>query len=1141
MRKRNLIIFIVLALLVMPMVFGAIDYDQALLYWKFDDNLAESVNGENTLIEDFEGYITGVVGNAISLEKSSSQDIRNATINTSKFPDTNTIVFWIKPETWIATDKVMTISNEVANHNTYFEYDAGGLRMVGVESGATPVVRHDVSTSAIGVGTWTHIVIKWNATAVYIFENGSITPDDFDTDNEKILAYPRIKIGSLSTFYFDGAIDNLYFTEQEFGDAEIIASYNGGLGLDYSLPSDTTPPEVELYYPENNTITQNQSVVFYYYQNDTNIDYCSIYLDEVLDQTNTTPINDYIYNNSFLNTTSFSNSEADYEIVTIKSFEDNPIPAYVFNVTALLKTTNGDETAYSRVMFLYSDDTHSNISESIYGLNWGNINFTNPTPAKAIKTITTFVKEASGGGDHVSQLVNISINYYRNVSTFLIGSIPSGFHNWSVKCYDVATNSNMTLLRSFRVDITAPVIDNYSPANNSLYPYNNNITFQMNTTDDSFIYLALRNISYPNGSKAYLINYTDTTDEELLSYSLNGSIKLSVNGTYSDYMEVCDGHTLESIGNIIADPKINILNKEIDFSGVKWLPKDPNNMESVSYEKLKDRYIIEWNLKEEKKTEIDLISVNKLDYFPRSNYAGHFVVGNKRLWIDHEGMEDLKITKISDYHYIIETTPTTKDIKVRSIGVLNCFNQTSYFSINTMGLDLHIQDYSSGANLTNFSARVLNNSWESDSNTGLIEFNLSSGNYTIEINKSGYVMRNITKEIIGHENLTTYLYLSNSVQVNIYDEDDGSLIVNSSVLFNANTTYYTEHSTTNGSMYITDLPTGAYDLEVSSSGYTTRHYPITLTGSNYVTQNAYLLNGSNQVKLVIKSESSDKFLEGASVVLTRNINGTWSTIETQTTDGVGAVRFGMKEGYEYIIYITATDYGTKVFTLRPYEDSYTIYLTSSTSTDFYDLFNKLSYSVNPHRLVIPPSSLPNPITCFNLTTLSSGGYIDYFGLSGSLNGSMNSSNITGSPTGSTAEFCLNLSSFSGYNISVSYWIKANGEDLYSFSRKYYIDNRTYGSLTEYLGVSSWSIIGILEEYGDKLTTTWKIIIMSLTAIALMLTFAYWLPPAILGFIGLSVIAMFSFVWFSEFMLIVMILTLVMAIVYLIGGNKGGAG
>jgi hypothetical protein len=166
--------------------------------------------------------------------------------------------------------------------------------------------------------------------------------------------------------------------------------------------------------------------------------------------------------------------------------------------------------------------------------------------------------------------------------------------------------------------------------------------------------------------------------------------------------------------------------------------------------------------------------------------------------------------------------------------------------------------------------------------------------------------------------------------------------------------------------------------------------------------------------------------------------------------------------------------------------------------------------------------------------------MDYFGLSANFSGVMNISNVTGSATGGIAQFCLDFSANDGYNISVDYWIKATGESLYTGSNKYFIVTSVYGSTTLWANVTNTSMFGVLNNYKDMLPMTWKIIIMLFCAIGLMLVFAQWIPPVALGWIGIAVIGIFSYVWFQSYILIIMILVVVFAVLYmLLGGRENG--
>ena len=444
-------------------------------------------------------------------------------------------------------------------------------------------------------------------------------------------------------------------------------------------------------------------------------------------------------------------------------------------------------------------------------------------------------------------------------------------------------------------------------------------------------------------------------------------------------------------------------------------------------------------------------------------------------------------------------------------------------------------DFSTGINLTSFNVTI--NGTTKATTNGTIHFNLTSNNYTALYEAPLYADKYENVTVIGYTVINSSMYKINSILVYVFDEDTGLMINNSEILFDANTTYYQEFTTTNGSVYVTGIPSVYYDIRARATDYVDRHYYVTLS-NNYYILNAYLLNNSNAVVLSIKSEATDKFIEGAVVTLNRRINGTWSNVGSGTTDGVGSLRFGMKEGETYSLLISASGYETKQLSLTPFESAYTIYIQKTNLQTFYRLFDKLSFRIMPSVSVIPPYSYANPITCFNLTVVSPEGWVEWFSVNSSFNGVVNISNLT-TATGGIAQFCLNLSSYNGYNLSVDYWIKTTGESLWYGHTTYWINNRSYGSITEWLNVSDYSIVGVLENYKDEIPATWKIIDILVVAIGLMLTFARWIPPEALGFIGVTVIGVMGWYWFNEwFKAIGVILILAFAILFLLRSRGG---
>jgi len=203
---------------------------------------------------------------------------------------------------------------------------------------------------------------------------------------------------------------------------------------------------------------------------------------------------------------------------------------------------------------------------------------------------------------------------------------------------------------------------------------------------------------------------------------------------------------------------------------------------------------------------------------------------------------------------------------------------------------------------------------------------------------------------------------------------------------------------------------------------------------------------SEIVTFRIRDSATEKNIENADVFLMQKREDSFVNITSQKTDSLGIVGFKMIKGGDYKLLIKADKYDTKEISIRPYETKYDIYLSPLTlkSSEPHDLFSKINYELTPHNGVIPPLTNENFSTCFSLNVISERGYIEFFSINSFFDNTIYVSNITNSSKGGVAHFCINLSEYDGYNITIDYYIKVVEEDLLHNQRQYFISKLEFG-------------------------------------------------------------------------------------------------
>lgn len=163
------------------------------------------------------------------------------------------------------------------------------------------------SSSTITSGTWNHIVYSFDGTtknqSLYI--NGVLDTSRTTGNSYLMINYEgqttephefgRLFFGS-GADYFDGKIDEIGIWNRSLTQAEITALYNSGDGITYINSFDESP-NITLNSPtEDTNYTSHQNITFNFtVWDDINLSDVKLYVNDVLNQTNTSGINNSVY------------------------------------------------------------------------------------------------------------------------------------------------------------------------------------------------------------------------------------------------------------------------------------------------------------------------------------------------------------------------------------------------------------------------------------------------------------------------------------------------------------------------------------------------------------------------------------------------------------------------------------------------------------------------------------------------------------------------------------------------------------------------------------------------------------------------------------------------------------------------------
>jgi len=464
----------------------------------------------------------------------------------------------------------------------------------------------------------------------------------------------------------------------------------------------------------------------------------------------------------------------------------------------------------------------------------------------------------------------------------------------------------------------------------------------------------------------------------------------------------------------------------------------------------------------------------------------------------------------------------------KSITISALETQYQELKFGTSNLTIYAKDFYSNATLNNISVSVFNAGYTviSNATNGRVSFSLANTSYNITIDAVDYSYDSVNVTITQTiQNYTFYLYAKNSITATILDEDTGSLILqNVNIVFDGGG-YYKTHSTSNGTSYATGLPVGSsIKMTVSSTGYSTRDFYATLTEKSHRNVEMRLSNtSSSSLRTFIVQTRDGINIPNVLVEVSKYENGSYKSIGSYYTDFAGSIQIYLSSANDYRMIFTKSDYEIYAFDIRPTDTSYTIKLTSMPE-DYSSFYNKINWIIKPERNILEYGN-----TSFNITLSNSSGILEFFGLKSNYSQYYCVSpqaNCVSNETsmGNTANIFINLLNNLSYNsITIEYWIKADGYDLYSFNYSYMI-------VSEYVTPGNYSIESVLRRQKDEYPA-WSLPVMALvfsivvvvgfapyvpvvalpiimTACLIMFTYMGYIPKAIMAIIGTVIILMF---------------------------------
>jgi hypothetical protein len=283
---------------------NAVDNSSLVAYFSFDTSLSQ---------DDFTGTYSGSTeGNPVYQTTGCKEDhcyegdgtgdavlitgLDSFVENTYNF----TVCAWIKHDV-SGTDTILGMTNDAGGtDNSYSLYEVSSANGGGIwQSAYKSDVRTRLQDQRLNTaGTMNFLCAGFNTTHLFNYYNGTFSnstswtgPTDLTTMSLRIGAS---QLSGSPSSSWDGLIDEMSFWNTHLSSSQINDLYNSGSGCYLSCintgdapPENNTAPEISLVTPTNNDIFNTTYIIF----NATvtsEFEYnCSLYLDEVLNETQT--------------------------------------------------------------------------------------------------------------------------------------------------------------------------------------------------------------------------------------------------------------------------------------------------------------------------------------------------------------------------------------------------------------------------------------------------------------------------------------------------------------------------------------------------------------------------------------------------------------------------------------------------------------------------------------------------------------------------------------------------------------------------------------------------------------------------------------------------------------------------------------
>lgn len=220
--------------------------DGTQAYWKMDESsgdAADATGNGNTAVSTSVTYSAGKINNGANYNGSAFHTVTdNSTIEPV---NAISIAAWVKISS-LSSYQMLLAKGESAGDTQSYEirtFAATSQIEVQMRAGGGAYIQYR-TTTAIGTGSWVHVVATRNGTTNKIYINGVSDTLAANTTNAGNIDYStgNLWLGQRNGgLRFNGSLDEIGLWNRELSAAEVAELYNGGTGIQYPFSTVMAP------------------------------------------------------------------------------------------------------------------------------------------------------------------------------------------------------------------------------------------------------------------------------------------------------------------------------------------------------------------------------------------------------------------------------------------------------------------------------------------------------------------------------------------------------------------------------------------------------------------------------------------------------------------------------------------------------------------------------------------------------------------------------------------------------------------------------------------------------------------------------------------------------------------------------------